>query len=482
MITSNSLMFVPKANMKKEANNYAKTNGRDKKGAFEEILNQKKDIIDYKSSSGLNNPRASLVNQQNLSIKEKQSKNIAINDKVKDKNITLGKQNKDNKTNDENTDLTLEENNEKNDLNSTYDYLNLHLLNTINSEKIQGLEGVIEGLAETQLANESFASIIEGNAIEENTVLEHSYEGMINSAETGELFELVELYEQNNETIVKSDKQIGEASLTEKENTLFTVDTEMPGETIDEEFKSDSLFPKMHGSDATQELQQATDSESKTGHDEKNDALINGSEGKEPLENDELKLNDDVNIQNSIEVKEQNILSQFTENNYNLSGKNFENNLDDPLYDKNIRLNKDDIFEQIVEKVKINIDKTDEIRIKLKPDFLGEISLKLVTEKGVITAKAYVENYNIKQLIESNLDSLKENMKGLGLNFEALDVSVGKDSGFDKNNGQAWKQSQRVKTKKLSIEKISGSLTYEEDIRQIAGGLYSAEGNIDLIV
>ncbi|TAH63141.1 MAG: hypothetical protein EWM50_03800 [Gottschalkiaceae bacterium] len=73
-------------------------------------------------------------------------------------------------------------------------------------------------------------------------------------------------------------------------------------------------------------------------------------------------------------------------------------------------------------------------------------------------------------------------MKELGLNFEALDVSVGKDSGFQKNDSQSWKREQRIKVRKTKLESISMFSNYEEEIGALAGGLYSINGNLDLIV
>lgn len=197
----------------------------------------------------------------------------------------------------------------------------------------------------------------------------------------------------------------------------------------------------------------------------------------------DVTFEEEFDSENTDNFKLQNIFTRFSNNTQSNIQKNINNTFESiVIKEEPVFLNKENIFEQIVEKVKVDIDKTDEIRIKLKPDFLGEVSLKISTEKGIVTAKAYVENFNIKQLIESNLSNLRDSMKELGINFEALDVSVGKDSSFEKNNSQAWKQEQRVRVKKQKLEGIPVMSTYVEDMNSMVGGLYSSNGNIDLIV
>lgn len=490
MITNNFLLSLSKTsvNKEKEINNQAKTNGRDKKGAFEEILNRKKDTADNQFSNGYNS-KASSINYKNQNIKEKQNTNSSINGKLKENASTPTKQIKEPRTDKadiEEKTASTEENSEKNDANYIYDYLASLLLDTAHYDKVQELDGITNELTESELVDESFVSLIDVNDLEEDIGLNQNYKILTESSKAIENFEVIDLQESDNEATVKFDNkalQVDSAVVAEeKESSLPSVETEISGENTSEELNSNNLLSKIHANEEDRDFDQTTDTKAEANFDVKATLIKDKNDENDFADKDKLKFADELDVQTTIEIKDPNIFSHNHNYNSNYNGKIIDNVLDTIQHERNIIFNKEDIFEQIVEKVKIDMDNTDEIRIKLKPDFLGEISLKLTTEKGVITAKAFVENYNIKQLIESNLDSLKENMKELGLNFEALDVSVGKDSGFDKNNGQAWKQSQRIKTKKPSLERTAGSLTYEEDIRQIVGGLYSSEGNIDLIV
>ncbi|WP_243414671.1 flagellar hook-length control protein FliK [Sporosalibacterium faouarense] len=110
-------------------------------------------------------------------------------------------------------------------------------------------------------------------------------------------------------------------------------------------------------------------------------------------------------------------------------------------------IDKNDLIKQIVSKVKINTNSnSSQIKISLKPEILGEMSLKLSMDEGVISAKAIVQDQQVKQLIESNLNQLRENLEEQGINITNFEVSVGDDSNFQRHNGHNWnhKRSRRI--------------------------------------
>ncbi len=490
MITNDIFMFVSKADVNKVTSNQTKPNERDKNGAFDAILNSKRETTNYYASNNNNNSKASSINHQSHDTKRKHIRDDSMREKLKDNDSAFNNQIKDakvDKAKDEEKIVSdLEEKSEENDSDNTYNYLASFLLGAVDCNKTCESEGLTEELAKTQLSDESAISLKGAESPEEDMGLHQNSEILTELTETSETFELTELQESNSEITIKHDNE-KHIDIPEKENSLFSLESRKLGEGTNEEikaddFKAEDLFSKIFSNGENESIEEAVNSKVKASSDDKTITLQNINDEKDFVNNEELQSIDELDAQTIFEIKDQNIFSQFNGNDQNYSRNALGDTLDFALNEKNVTFSKDNIFEQIVEKVKIDMDKTDEIRIKLKPDFLGEISLKLSTEKGMITARAYVDNYNVKQLIESNLDSLKENMKELGLNFEALDVSVGKDSGFDRNNGQAWKQTQRNKTRKPSIEKIHGNMTYEEEIKQIVGGLYSAEGNINITV
>ena len=50
--------------------------------------------------------------------------------------------------------------------------------------------------------------------------------------------------------------------------------------------------------------------------------------------------------------------------------------------------------------------------------------IKIITENNNVTAKILTENYHVKEIIESNFQSLKDSLEKQGLIVQDLSVSV----------------------------------------------------------
>ncbi|KNF08816.1 flagellar hook-length control protein [Gottschalkia purinilytica] len=152
------------------------------------------------------------------------------------------------------------------------------------------------------------------------------------------------------------------------------------------------------------------------------------------------------------------------------------------LRDDNIEINQNDIINQITDKMKATYnDKLREIKINLKPENLGALTIKISLERGIVNARAIVENYNVKQIMESNLDQLKDSLKGQGINFDTLDVYVGQDSAFEKQSSNNWNQNKKVKVKKNKVESLEANELYENS-EEILSPLISSESSLDVTV
>ena len=66
-----------------------------------------------------------------------------------------------------------------------------------------------------------------------------------------------------------------------------------------------------------------------------------------------------------------------------------------------------------------------ELRMTLKPESLGEVSLKLLSDNGIITARFTAENQRVKEIMESNFNNLRDSLSEHGINVNQLSVSVG---------------------------------------------------------
>jgi flagellar hook-length control protein FliK len=68
-----------------------------------------------------------------------------------------------------------------------------------------------------------------------------------------------------------------------------------------------------------------------------------------------------------------------------------------------------------------------EIRIQLRPESLGDVKLNIRVEGDVVYAKIQVESQHIKQIVESNMQFLKDSLSQQHLQMGSLDVNVGSD-------------------------------------------------------
>ena len=88
-----------------------------------------------------------------------------------------------------------------------------------------------------------------------------------------------------------------------------------------------------------------------------------------------------------------------------------------------------DVLKQITEKVDVSIleDKS-EMLIKLKPDNLGKVTMQISVENGNISAKFLAESQKVKEILESNMQELKDQLAKQGMAVQEMSVSVGNDN------------------------------------------------------
>lgn len=104
-------------------------------------------------------------------------------------------------------------------------------------------------------------------------------------------------------------------------------------------------------------------------------------------------------------------------------------------YPANSEMDSQDIMEQIVKKVELlNKANNSEMTIQLKPEFLGKMMIKLIMDDGVLTARFTTESQQVKNLLEANLNSLKQNLEANGIKVERTEVNVQLDNGGNPGN------------------------------------------------
>lgn len=92
-------------------------------------------------------------------------------------------------------------------------------------------------------------------------------------------------------------------------------------------------------------------------------------------------------------------------------------------------------FNQLVERALITVrGEQSEARIALKPDRLGHVQMKIVTENNLVTIRIMTESPVARDLIDANAHQLKTELQQQGLNVESIQVSVSDDQ-HDPNRG-----------------------------------------------
>jgi flagellar hook-length control protein FliK len=126
------------------------------------------------------------------------------------------------------------------------------------------------------------------------------------------------------------------------------------------------------------------------------------------------------------------------------------------------------VAEQIVQNVRyISVEQMAEIRIQLKPDHLGELSLRIATHNGVVTAQFLAENQRVKELIEAGFSDLKDALEQAGINISDIEVNVstGENQGdFDEEGSISDKRIRDLMDAALAEEAEQVVMAKEENL------------------
>ena len=102
------------------------------------------------------------------------------------------------------------------------------------------------------------------------------------------------------------------------------------------------------------------------------------------------------------------------------------------------------VLDQIVEQTKIiTKPQNTEMIMKLKPEHLGELTLKIAIENGVVNASFHSNNPEVRTLIEASLPQLKQELASTGIKVDNVSVYAGL-SQFQPNQDQSQNSHQQL--------------------------------------
>lgn len=160
--------------------------------------------------------------------------------------------------------------------------------------------------------------------------------------------------------------------------------------------------------------------------------------------------------------------------NFQLNVKNVNNSL---AKENLVKINSTDVINQVVKKADIIIQGGhQEMIMKLEPESLGKLNLKLVIENGLVTAKFVAESQQVKEVLESSFNQLKDALQEKGIAVQGFSVSVGQQ-GAEFNSGQTFDQWK--KSIKLSSKITGDYLELDEESSMSANPYSYHEGKVD---
>ena len=116
--------------------------------------------------------------------------------------------------------------------------------------------------------------------------------------------------------------------------------------------------------------------------------------------------------------------------------------------DKNAQA-EEPIVKQVTQQMQLNLEKgSSEFTIRLRPENLGEITVKLVQKDGAMTLLLAADNENTKKLLNTNLEALREAVRPMQVEVREAVVQAQQSDGqdmsrqMDMSNGQFLGQQQ----------------------------------------
>lgn len=126
------------------------------------------------------------------------------------------------------------------------------------------------------------------------------------------------------------------------------------------------------------------------------------------------------------------------------------------------------IIEQIVEQAKVQFKpKNSEMIIKLKPEHLGELTLKVVVENQNITATFHSNNAEVRSVIEASLNQLKQEMSNAGLKVNYVGVYAGLGDMFS-NNQREQHPIIKTNSRKVILDELEETDIQAEQIKAVS--------------
>ncbi len=122
--------------------------------------------------------------------------------------------------------------------------------------------------------------------------------------------------------------------------------------------------------------------------------------------------------------------------------------------------NPNELFNQIVNKATMAINnRRSEMLIKLEPQIMGNIRLKIVVEGKEVSGSFFVDNKAVKLFLEENISSLKTNIEKQGLELDNLNILLEDNSNKNPESKMTYNIENNTKRITNNIPKDEETIT-----------------------
>ncbi|MCB2359352.1 flagellar hook-length control protein FliK [Clostridium estertheticum] len=224
-------------------------------------------------------------------------------------------------------------------------------------------------------------------------------------------------------------------------NLLKVPTPETNSDNSDEKSLKDNLIKmlKSQNTKSTSESISKNQNQSSSDNKEDNKSFGNSSSEEKFLnkllsgDKDDVKISKAVNFMNQFQTVKTSDASKVLSANLVVDKNNFE--------------------ADVIKSVKfMEVNNIKDLTVKMNPRELGEITIKLTMESGIMKASILAQNKETYNLLNSNASDIQDRLKNMDIKIQSLDINVYEDSTFfnknssGNNNNNNGKQDNNSKT------------------------------------
>ena len=119
-------------------------------------------------------------------------------------------------------------------------------------------------------------------------------------------------------------------------------------------------------------------------------------------------------------------------------------------------VNAQDVINQIMTQVKVSYTGQNftEMRMTLRPESLGEIVLRVMTQNGIVMAQFEAESQRVKEALEANFNLLRNALTEAGVAFGELNVYVRQEGDNRMGYFERERQAARRRMEEIQVEEV----------------------------